>query len=89
MIKINNEYYIDGETNNFILKQVHYAENKETGEKKRQDLIIGYYGTVDIALKGYLKHRSREIVHNKDFESIKEYLKYIEKLDKELEEILK
>ena len=89
MIKINDEYYINGETNDFVLKQVHYAENKETGEKTRQDFVIGYYATVDIALKGYLKHKSRKIVHEKDFESIKDYLKYIEKLDKELKEIFK
>lgn len=88
MIKINDEYYIDGETNDFVLKQVHYVENKKTKEKTRQDITLGYYGTVSIALKGYLKHRSREIVHNKDFESIKEYLEYIKELDKSLKEML-
>lgn len=84
MLKINDEYYIEGETNDFILKQVHYAEKKDTGEKVRQDLVIGYYATVDIALKGYLKHKGREIIQKKDFESIKEYLDYIKKLDEEM-----
>lgn len=86
MIKINDEYYIDADANTYMLKQVHYVKTKE-GEEKRQDATIGYYSTVDIALKGYLKHKSREIVNKKEFENISEYLSYIEKLDKELKEL--
>ena len=88
MIKINDEYYIDTDTYSFVLKKVHYAKDKKTGAETRQDISIGYYATIDIALKGYLKHRSRELVHNKDFKSIKEYLEYIKKLDKSLKEML-
>lgn len=86
MIKINDEYYIDADTNCYTLKQVHYAKTKE-GEEIRQDLVIGYYATIDIALKGYLKHKSRDIVSKNDFESIDKFLKYIQKLDKELNEL--
>ena len=95
MIKINDEYYIEADTNNYMLKQVHYVEkinHKSDGTDEslgiyRQDLVIGYYATIDMALKGYLKHKSRDIVSKKDFESIQEYLKYIEKLDKELDKL--
>lgn len=86
MIKINDEYYIEADTNNYMLKQVHFVKTKE-GKEERQDLTIGYYATIDVALKGYLKHKSRDIVSKKDFESIDKYLKYIEKLDKELDKL--
>lgn len=88
MIKINDEYYIDTDTCSYVLKKVHYAKDKKTGEEIRQDISVGYYATIDIALKGYLKHKGREIVSKKDFESIKEYLEYIKKLDKSLKEML-
>lgn len=88
MIKINDEYYIDTDNCSYVLKKVHYAKDKKTVEEIRQDISVGYYATIDIALKGYLKHKSREIVSKKDFESIKEYLEYIKKLDKSLKEML-
>lgn len=88
MIKINDEYYIDTDTYSFVLKKVHFAKDKKTGKEIRQDISVGYYATIDIALKGYLKHKSREIVSKKDFENIKEYLDYIKELDKKLKEML-
>ena len=92
MIKINDEYYIDADSNNYTLKQVHYIEKIDhTTEKSlgifRQDITVGYYPTIEILLKGYLKHKSRDIVSKKDFDSIQSYLKYIKKLDKELENL--
>lgn len=88
MIHINNEYYIDTDAYSFVLKKVHFAKDKKTGEEVRKDITVGYYATIDIALKGYLKHKSREIVSKKDFKNIKEYLDYIKDLDKSLKEML-
>lgn len=88
MIHINNEYYIDADAYSFVLKKVHFAKDKKTGEEVRKDITVGYYATIDIALKGYLKHKSREIVSKADFKNIKQYLDYIKELDKELKEIL-
>lgn len=86
MVKINEEYYIDADTYSYQLKQVHYAETKK-GEQIRDDKTIGYYPTVEELLKGYLKHRGREIVKTKEFSNIQSYMKYIQKLDKELEKL--
>ena len=86
MVKINNDYYIDADSNSYMLKQVKYAVNKK-GEKERADGTIGYYTTIETALKGYLKHQSRDIVSKQVFNSIQEYLKYIQKLDKELAQL--
>lgn len=88
MIHINNEYYIDADVYSFVLKKVHFAKDKKTGEETRQDITIGYYATIEMTLKGYLKHKSREIVSKADFKNIKQYLDYIKELDKELKEIL-
>lgn len=88
MIKINDEYYIDTDTYSFVLKKIHYVKDKKTEKETRQDISIGYYSTIEIALKGYLKHKSREIVNQKDFRNIKEYLDYIKELDKKLKEML-
>lgn len=85
MIKINKEYFIDSDSLNFILKKnvVSQKENKDYVQ------IVGFYQTLEQTLKGYLKYKSREFVNKKEYNSIEEYLNYIQEEDKKLKDILK
>jgi len=85
MIKINKEYFIDSDSLNFILKKnvVSQKENKEYVQ------IVGFYQTLEQTLKGYLKYKSREFVNKKEYNTIQEYIDYIQKEDEKLQEILK
>lgn len=85
MIKINKEYFIDSDSLNFILKKnvVSQKENKDYVQ------IVGFYQTLEQTLKGYLKYKSREFVSKKEYNSIEEYLNYIQEEDKKLKDILK
>ena len=56
MIHIKDDYYIDSDAYQFILKQDMHRVDKEG--KPVFDLI-GYYATVEQALRGYMKTQMR------------------------------
>lgn len=89
MIKINDRYYIDADSKNYILKEkttVQDTESANYGKEFYKDL--GYYTTIESVLNGLLKVGTREFI-SKDTEytikDLKEYIKsykeYIESLN--------
>lgn len=82
MIHIKDDYYIDSDAYQFILKQDMHRVDKEG--KPVFDLI-GYYATVEQALRGYLKTQMRGYASKPDIE-IGEALDFFEQMIKELVE---
>ena len=69
MAKINLEgnFFIEAEDSQghtYILK--HATEAREGSKTAKRAKVKGYYSTLGGALKGYVKHRGRQLIH--DFE---------------------
>ena len=88
MIQINDKYFIDANSNNYILKEKIVTEN-EDGEKTENLSPVGYYPTVTGALQGLLKKEFRKYVGKKTTNSITEAIKEFERLEKEIKEYTK
>lgn len=82
MIHIKDDYYIDSDAYQFILKQDMHRVDKE-GRPIFDNL--GYYATVEQALRGYLKTEMRGYASKPDIE-IGEALDFFEQMMKELVE---
>lgn len=54
MIKLQNNYFIDADDKQFILKQIIIREKKDTKEKYEDADSVGYYTSLSQALKGYV-----------------------------------
>ena len=89
MIKINDRYYIDADSKNYILKERTTVQDKESanfGKEFYKDL--GYYTTIESVLNGLLKVGTREFIGTETeytIKNLKEYIKsykeYIESLN--------
>ena len=79
MIKIDDNFFIDADSNSYTLKEKDKIQDKKSknyGEEVFRDR--GYYVTLDGVLNGYLKAQTREFVQNNEAD-IKELIKEIKK----------
>lgn len=79
MIKIDDKFYIDADSNSYTLKEKDKIQDKKSknyGEEVFRDR--GYYVTLEGVLNGYLKAQTREFVQNNETD-IKELIKEIKK----------
>lgn len=79
MIKIDNKFFIDADSNSYTLKEKDKIQDKKSknyGEEVFRDR--GYYVTLEGVLNGYLKAQTREFVQNNEAD-IKELIKEIKK----------
>ncbi len=79
MIKIDDKFFIDADSNSYTLKEKDKIQDKKSknyGEEVFRDR--GYYVTLDGVLNGYLKAQTREFVQNNEAD-IKELIKEIKK----------
>ena len=79
MIKIDDKFYIDADSNSYTLKEKDKIQDKKSknyGEEVFRDR--GYYVTLEGVLNGYLKAQTREFVQNNEAD-IKELIKEIKK----------
>lgn len=65
MINLENNYFIDSDGTQFILKRNCEAEKKDTKEKYIRVDSIGYYSDLSLALKGYVRELMLEDVQAK------------------------
>lgn len=88
MIKIDDKFFIDADSNCYTLKEKSIIQDKKSksyGEEVLRDK--GYYVTLEGVLNGYLKAQTREFVQNNEadikelIKEIKKQTKYIEKLN--------
>lgn len=79
MIKIDDKFFIDADSNSYTLKEKNKIQDKKSknyGEEVFRDR--GYYVTLEGVLNGYLKAQTREFVQNNEAD-IKELIKEIKK----------
>ena len=79
MIKIDDIFFIDADSNSYTLKEKDKIQDKKSknyGEEVFRDR--GYYVTLEGVLNGYLKAQTREFVQNNEAD-IKELIKEIKK----------
>ena len=79
MIKIDDNFFIDADSNSYTLKEKDKIQDKKSknyGEEVFRDR--GYYVTLEGVLNGYLKAQTRDYVQNNETD-IKELIKEIKK----------
>lgn len=79
MIKIDDKFFIDADSNSYTLKEKDKIQDKKSknyGEEVFRDR--GYYVTLEGVLNGYLKAQTREFVQNNEAD-IKELITEIKK----------
>lgn len=79
MIKIDDKFFIDADSNSYTLKEKDKIQDKKSknyGEEVFRDR--GYYVTLEGVLNGYLKAQTRDYVQNNDVD-VKELIKEIKK----------
>lgn len=88
MIKIDDKFYIDADSNSYTLKEKDKIQDKKSknyGEEVFRDR--GYYVTLEGVLNGYLKAQTREFVQNNEtdikelIKEIKEQTEFVKKLN--------
>ena len=73
MVKISDRFYIDADTNCYLLKEktiIQDEKSKNYGKEAYKDL--GYYSTLESCLEGMLKRLTREYIGKEEINSLSE-----------------
>lgn len=82
MIKIDDEYRINADTHCYSLEKVGIIEDKESKNYGSEVAYnCGYYTTLDESLRGYIKTKTREYISKDTYNTLKELLEEITKLE--------
>lgn len=90
MIKIDDEYIINAEENCYRLEvksTIQDKKSKNYGKEIRT--VYGYYATIESALKGYIKAKSRKYIAKATMNTLDELLKEIQRYEKVVEDKFK
>lgn len=85
MIKVTDRFYIDANTNCYVLKEktiVQDENSKNYGQETFKDL--GYYTNLESLLNGILKITTREFIAREDENSINDLIKEIKRAEEYL-----
>jgi hypothetical protein len=88
MIKINDRYYINANSNCYTLQEktkIQDKESKNYGKEIYKDL--GYYVTIESLLNGVLKKETREYISKEEENSLKDLRKFIDEKYKYLKSL--
>jgi hypothetical protein len=88
MIKINNRYYINANSNCYTLQEktkIQDKESKNYGKEIYKDL--GYYVTIESLLNGVLKKETREYISKDEENSLKDLKQFIDEKYKYLKSL--
>lgn len=88
MIKIDETHFITADPYCFILQEKKTVQDGKTkGEEYFEN--IGYYTSIESALKGLLKKETRKFLAKQDIVSLKETIKEIKKIEEEITKVSK
>ena len=88
MIKIDEEYIINATENCYTLEKVTTIQDaKSKNYGKETKIIQGYYGSMQSALKGYLKFKMRKFAGQEGTNTFFDFIKYLERLEKSLKDM--
>ena len=85
MIKVTDRFYIDANTNCYVLKEktiVQDENSKNYGQEIFKDL--GYYTNLESCLQGILKTTTREYIAKQEENSIYDLIKEIKRVEEYL-----
>lgn len=87
MIKIDDEYVINANENCYSLERKSIVQDVESQNYGKETKIVeGYYTTIESALNGYIKIKTRKYISSENENSLKELLDEIKKIEKFLKE---
>lgn len=78
MIKVTDRFYIDANSNCYVLKEktiVNDKDSKNYGQEVIKDL--GYYVSLEACLKGILETKTREYIAKQEEKNIQDLIKEI------------
>lgn len=87
MIRIDKEYIINANENCYSLEKISVVQDtnsKNYGKETRT--TEGYYVSIESALRGYLKAKTRKYISSQNENTLKELLEEIKKTDDYLKE---
>ena len=88
MIKVTDRFYIDANTNCYVLKEktiVQDENSKNYGQEVLKDL--GYYTSLESCLQGILKKTTREYIAKQEENSIYDLIKEIKRAEEYLKNL--
>lgn len=88
MIKVTDRFYIDANTNCYVLKEktiVQDENSKNYGQEVLKDL--GYYTSLESCLQGILKITTREYIAKQEENSIYDLIKEIKRAEEYLKNL--
>lgn len=88
MIKIDKTHFITADSNCFYLQEKRISQEGES-KGKEYYAILGYYPTIDGALKGLLKKEIKKYISKETEDSLKEAIQEIDKIEKRITTVSK
>lgn len=88
MIKINERYYINANSNCYVLQEktkIQDKKSKNFGKETYKDL--GYYVTIENVLEGILKKEIREYINKETENNLKDLKEFIKEKEKHLKSL--
>lgn len=88
MIKITDRFYIDANTNCYVLKEKTIVQD-ENSKNYKQEIFkdVGYYTSLESCLKGILKTTTREFMAREEENSIYNLIKEIKRAEEYLKSL--
>ena len=88
MIKITDRFYINANSNNYILQEKTKVQD-ENSENYGKEIFkdLGYYASIESCLKGFLKAITREFISSEDENTVRDLIAQV-KLQNEFIESL-
>lgn len=85
MVKIDNEYMINANEKCYTLEKIGIVQDKESKNYgKEVTTIEGYYSTIESALNGYIREKTRKYINKPIINTLEELLSEIKTMDNEL-----
>ena len=87
IVRLTNGYFIEVDSLNHTLKQKYTGKTKD-GEEKESEKVIGYYSSMEGAIKGFVKCNQNDLLPC-TFVEMSEYIKSIECINNDAVESIK
>ena len=84
-IELDGNFRIKTDENNFILYTIEFYGKDSKNEGDTYEKVQGYYGNLNSALKGYLKHNLRK--HCDNIDSIHMLIAKLESIENKIDNV--
>ena len=88
MIKVTDRFYIDANTNCYVLKEKTIVQDEQSKNYKQEIFKdLGYYTNLESLLNGILKITTREYIAREEERNIKELIEEIKRAEEYLKSL--